>query len=633
MTCNVNSTGKKYSMRIAQLYMAKSKVSMAFAGKFMDHAADCGFNYVNLCIYGRIRTKGFDLFPPEESYSEDEIRALVDYALQKKIEVIPNYELFSHAEHFLQFPGFEHLAELRNGRKGRFSSLKSAFCPSIEETYDIIEAYLAETLPLFPCEYVNAGLDEVFDIGFCDECLARLKTEGQEGIFGSHVRRIHQMIHEKFGKRMMMWDDMFELYPGAFEKLPRDIIMLSWDYSDIVEKPHAHIGGPNRDLFEIHERLGFEYVGVPATSSLRNIETFTSYAAKHKPKGMLLSNWGEMTRYSCFPAMTFAGKLWNSEEPAPECAGTEALRITTGITDPCGVELLKVYLTGGEPLSLPANPSAYSSAILSEFEYRRKHFVSALADAVELSLKRNISRTQYRTLSEIGFKLESEKIYYRLREILSRWSDPKEKSFSVDGLKTLADELHSLNGKQERFFVEEYGFRMPPTLGMSAVETMIREIMSGRIRRPTARLRVKYPFRTGLGILHYSIKYEGDREYRRLCSLSGQSLYRFYVDTTESNEYFNLDAADGIPDKIRIEYSACTGAWVGYVTYETGESDYVPSALLSVNGAVYHPEDLLCDGRCSTFFGDGEGKTIEKILHPEKQELCTVELQMKKVSE
>ena len=133
-------------IRIAQFYMARHKVSMFWAEQFIDHAAECGFNYINLCIYGCIRTEIFHHMPESKSYSKEEISHLVNYAARYGIEIIPNYELFSHAESFLECPEFEHLCELRDGKKGRFSDLKESFCPSLDETYQFIEGYLRERM-------------------------------------------------------------------------------------------------------------------------------------------------------------------------------------------------------------------------------------------------------------------------------------------------------------------------------------------------------------------------------------------------------------------------------------------------------------------------------------------------------
>ena len=77
-------------MRIAQFYMARHKVSIEWAEKFIDYAAELGFNYINVCIYGCIRTDVFHHLPENRSYSKDEIRRMVKYAADRGIEIIPN---------------------------------------------------------------------------------------------------------------------------------------------------------------------------------------------------------------------------------------------------------------------------------------------------------------------------------------------------------------------------------------------------------------------------------------------------------------------------------------------------------------------------------------------------------------
>jgi len=608
--------------------MAKHKVSLSFAMQFIDFAAKHGFNFINVCIYGRIRTSVFNLFPETESYSQDEIRRIVEYASSKEIEIIPNYELFGHADHFLQFPELEHLAELRGGRSGRFSSVKHVFCPSEERVYEFIEAYLRETVPLFPGKFIHAGLDETFDIGLCDRCSERMKTEGQSGIFQKHILRIHDIIHNKFGKRMMMWDDFLELYPEAFQTFPRDIVMLTWWYDDILP-PYGHIGGPRQDNLAFHATHGFDYLGVPATYSFRNIESFTAHVENYHPLGMLLSNWGAMTRFNSYPAITYAGKMW-SNSLTSSTAKAETVHEMCGTADPCLTELFNFYFCMGEHEKLPVLPSAYGNALLSPFEYRKRQISCAVLEAVLKRLSGDgLSSDQFRVLSEMRQDLESEKIYYSLREILSRWSNPKTNFNDWHSLKTILEHLQILNADAKSFFMREYQCRIPDCFAFDDVILMLEKILSGKTMRPTARLKVCYPCRLGLGALDYSVRYEGATQWQHLCKLGGQSLYPYYMDETESAEYFLLDET-ALPSQLKIEYAECTSGVVRYTVYETADADYVPERILTVEGKVSSLENLLNDGRDFSIFGEGESFTIEKIVSGLKPPVNSVEIKLRR---
>ena len=614
-------------MRIAQFYMARHKVSMTWAEKFIDYAAELGFNYINVCIYGCIRTEIFHHMPEKDSYSKEEIRHLVKYAADKGIEIIPNYELFGHAESFLEYPEFEHLCELRNGTKGRFTNLKESFCPSVEETYEFIEAYLRETTELFPGKYINAGLDENFDMALCPECAAWAERESRSAIHEYHIKRIHDIIVNKLGKTMMMWDDSLESYPEAFENFPRDIIMLSWWYGRTIPE-HPHTGGPKMDYFAFHEKHGFRYIGVPATYHFQNIEAFTEYAKKYNPMGMLLSNWGKMTRYNAFPMMDYASKLWRGGMDSAE-AQKEVVTDYFSPESQTELELLRFHFREGEHNKLPANPAIYSNGNLNCFEYSKSQIARALLPLIEKNLNNASDHKTRCYLYESCFWQRSELWYCQLREILGKWGDPKAEFKEWDALKALKEEISAANEEMIRWYQDEYGCPMPEYFTVNDLVAMLEKILDGSIKRPAARLRITYPYRYGLGAMEYFIRGEGETEWRSIGKSNGHSFYQFYDDCTESNVYLLMDESFPKPAELKILYSECACGVCSYVQYEDKDSVFIPEEIVEVNGVVTMPENLLSEGRYYTQFGEGERLTIEKLNRPQVVENNSVILKMK----
>lgn len=617
------------NMRIAQFYMARHKVSMFWAEQFIDHAAECGFNYINLCIYGCIRTEIFHHMPESKSYSKEEISHLVNYAARYGIEIIPNYELFSHAESFLECPEFEHLCELRDGKKGRFSDLKESFCPSLDETYQFIEGYLRETSELFPSQYINAGLDENFDIAICPLCAEWAEKMGRAEIQKQHVIRIHDIIVNKLGKTMMMWDDSLEFYPEAFDNIPRDIIMLSWWYDRKVPA-YAHLGGPKINCFDFHEKHGFRYIGVPATYNFQNIESYTDFAKKYNPMGMLLSNWGMMTRFNSFPMMNYASYLWKDGISSDEAQKKCVLHFTAPENE-TELELLRFYFREGEHEKLPAQPAAYANGELSCYEYQKVQLARALLPLVNRKLAEADSAKFHHVLYEMQFNLRSELWYYQLRRILSKWSDPKADFTQWDELKALREEIRIANDELKAFFDTEYSTPIPEFFTVTDVVVMLEKIIDRSIKRPSARIRISYPARYGLGALEFLIRSKQDRNWKSLGKSYGQSLYGYYQDCTESEEYLFIDDSVSEVDKLKILYTESTGGVCGYAACEFPDSDYIPESIIETAGKVTSPENLLTEGRYHSFFGDGERLTIEKNLHPFVHEENYVILKMKKV--
>ena len=217
---NKGISENKFKFIGAQLDLARQPEILKHIYDFIDFIAKEGYNCLTLYLEGRIRTKIFPFMDKTESYTSDDMRKIVDYAGKQKIDVLPVVSTLGHAEHFLERPELEHLAELRGGKTGKFSKAKTVFCPSLKETYKFLEAYLVEIAQLFPFEYFHAGCDEAFDIGVCDLC--KEKNHGE--IFTDHLKKIHEIVVGKLGKKMIVWDDLFECYPAALKEIPRDII-------------------------------------------------------------------------------------------------------------------------------------------------------------------------------------------------------------------------------------------------------------------------------------------------------------------------------------------------------------------------------------------------------------------------
>ena len=53
---------------------------------------------------------------------------------------------------------------------------------------------------------------------------------GVGGVYVGHVRRVHDLLRDRHGKRMMMWGDIILQHPDRLAEVPRDTIMLTWGY-------------------------------------------------------------------------------------------------------------------------------------------------------------------------------------------------------------------------------------------------------------------------------------------------------------------------------------------------------------------------------------------------------------------
>ena len=306
-----------YRIRAVQMDLARQMETLDTIRSFIDFIAGSGYNTLHLYLEGRIRTETFPCPSERESYSLDDMRAIVDYADKLGIEVIPQVNCFSHAELFLRHPALQSIGELRDSKStGRFGGTApgSTFCPSVEATYTFLEAYLTEVAAVFPSKWFHVGLDEVWDIGRCPACRQRLRDgETQDDLFHQHLLCLHQIVSGKLGKRMMMWDDMLDEYTTILERLPTDIVACVWQYGNMTDRCKTHFGNQKYDwrLAE-YTRRGIDFLICPVNWNPLNVESLTRHAAAYQPLGGLLTTWEYAASFPLwqYPIIAFTGMLW-----------------------------------------------------------------------------------------------------------------------------------------------------------------------------------------------------------------------------------------------------------------------------------------------------------------------------------
>jgi hexosaminidase len=159
-------------------------------------------------------------------YTQEQIRDFIDYAADRGIRVVPEFDMPGHSTSFLV--GYP---EIGSGRgpytlDRRWGVLDPAMDPTQERTYKFLDDFIGEMAKLFPDHYFHIGGDEVngkeWDANPKIQQFKKqrnIKSNAElQAYFSSHV----QEIVSKHNKIMVGWDEV--LQPG----LPKDVIVQSW---------------------------------------------------------------------------------------------------------------------------------------------------------------------------------------------------------------------------------------------------------------------------------------------------------------------------------------------------------------------------------------------------------------------
>ena len=164
--------------------------------------------------------------------------------------------------------------------------------PLKEETYQLLDDMYSEVCPVLPFPFFNVCCDETWELGRGPTKELADKI-GVGGVYVRHIRRVHDLLAEKYQKRMMMWGDIILQHPDRLEEIPKDTIMLTWGYDA-------------RESFENQilpfTKSGYEFFVCPGVSNwsrilpdfnvaTTNIAHFVRDGAKHGALGMINTDW------------------------------------------------------------------------------------------------------------------------------------------------------------------------------------------------------------------------------------------------------------------------------------------------------------------------------------------------------
>jgi len=182
-------------------------------------------------------------------YTQDEIRAIVAYAQDRFVTIVPEIEMPGHARAALA--AYPELA----CDEGPFEVARTwgvfddVFCPT-EETFRFLEVVLGEVAQIFPGEYIHVGGDEAPTTKW-EESSAVQEMMQRQGYFeidrvrSDFLRRVHGILADN-GKRMIGWDEILDA------NLPEDAAVMSWRGTiggieasrrghDVVMTPYSHL--------------------------------------------------------------------------------------------------------------------------------------------------------------------------------------------------------------------------------------------------------------------------------------------------------------------------------------------------------------------------------------------------------
>lgn len=250
--------------------------------------------------------------PQDGSLTPEDLGALVAYAQPLHVDILGNQQSFGHFERILAHPEFAAMRENAG-----------VLCPVKEETYGLLDDLYSEVCPLLPFGMFNVCCDETGGLGEGPSSTLAQQI-GVGGVYVRHIRRIHDLLKDKYQKRMLMWGDIILQHADKLGEIPKDTVMLTWGYDP-------------RDSFDGQivpfARSGYEFFVCPGINNWSrilpdfgatsvNVRNFVRDGVKHGAIGMLNTSWeddGEALKgYDWHGYAWGAECAWNASATSPE---------------------------------------------------------------------------------------------------------------------------------------------------------------------------------------------------------------------------------------------------------------------------------------------------------------------------
>ena len=182
---------------------------------------DQGFRVESL-RYPRLHQEGSD----GHYFTQEQLRALIAYAAERGIRVVPEFDMPGHATSWLV--GYPKLASVPGPYElqRKWGIFDPTMDPTREETYELVDGFLGEMAQVFPDPWIHIGGDENHGKHWrlnpaIQSFMAQHRLADAHALQAHFNERVAKLL-QKHGKRMMGWDEI--LHPT----LPKDAVVQTW---------------------------------------------------------------------------------------------------------------------------------------------------------------------------------------------------------------------------------------------------------------------------------------------------------------------------------------------------------------------------------------------------------------------
>jgi hexosaminidase len=365
--------------------------------------------------------------PPGGSLTPAEIRELVAYARRFHVELVPEQQTFGHLHKALRLEKYADLAETPYG---------DVLSPQQEGSYKLIADWYAELNELFPSRFFHIGADETFELGE-GQSREAARARGVGAIYFEHLNRVREVL-KPHNRRLMFWGDIALRHPDLIGSIPKDMIVMNWQYG--VRDDFANSINPFKNAgleqFVCPGAQNWNQVFPNLEAATKNISVFVRDGQKVNAMGMMNTTWDDdgesLFEMAWYPIVLGAAASW--QEGTVEIEGFDR-DFDWAFFRNDGDQFVKAERSLGSVSSLlgvgPTDELFWRDPFTTQFQNQARNLsertrsMRLMVENVNESLSRNEKRARRNAPAIAAMKFAAQRFDHlgRQMEVMQRFSD------------------------------------------------------------------------------------------------------------------------------------------------------------------------------------------------------------------
>ena len=196
--------------------------------RYLDWSARFKVNMIGFELEDKFEYPSHPIIGAPGAFTTKELQELVDYGLERYIQIVPQIQAPAHMSYVLKHDEFRHL---------RADGSNYMVCTCDPRSYDLIFSMYRDAINATRgVKYFFVSTDEVYYAGLCSACKRPYNPENRSLEFVEFVQKAHEFLQGQ-DRKMLIWAES-PLLPEHVKLLPPGIIDGEGTFID-AEKEHG----------------------------------------------------------------------------------------------------------------------------------------------------------------------------------------------------------------------------------------------------------------------------------------------------------------------------------------------------------------------------------------------------------